>query len=305
MRSVFVISKDIVSASIVERNLKEEHDVTLFATIQSSLEHLYNTIPDLLVIDITDNEPRTVDLLNKLKGDPLFNQFPVLAIVKDDLSTCDWNRLAVEDYIRESCIEAELKTRASLCLARAERVVEVSPLTKLPGNIAITKQIQARIDSGNPFALAYTDIDYFKPFNDRYGFSRGDEIIKMVGRLILNAVKDKEPDTSFVGHIGGDDFVFIIGYDLAEEASQTVINYFDRLVPTFYDPEDRARGYVESVDREGNRKTYPIMSLSIGVAHNRFRKFTHYGQVAEIASEMKKFAKRTPASCFRIDRRKR
>ncbi len=305
MRSVFVISKDIVSASIVERSLKEEHDVTLFATIQSSLEHLYNTIPDLLVIDITDNEPRTVDLLNKLKGDPLFNQFPVLVIVKDDLSTCDWNRLAVEDYIRESCIEAELKTRVSLCLARAERVVEVSPLTKLPGNIAITKQIQARIDSGNPFALAYADIDYFKPFNDRYGFSRGDEIIKMVGRLILNAVKDKEPDTSFVGHIGGDDFVFIIGYDLAEEASQTVINYFDRLVPTFYDPEDRARGHVESVDREGNRKTYPIMSLSIGVAHNRFRKFTHYGQVAEIASEMKKFAKRTPASCFRIDRRKR
>jgi diguanylate cyclase (GGDEF)-like protein len=176
-------------------------------------------------------------------------------------------------------------------------------LTGLPGNIQITKQIQKRLDAGEQFALAYADLDYFKPYNDRFGFSRGDEVLKMLGRLILNTVKERQPGNSFVGHIGGDDLVFIMDCDSIEETAGKIIGFFDRIIPTFYDPEERAKGFIESLDREGQKRDYPLISLSIGIVCNRDKEFTHYGEMAEIASDMKKYAKTVTGSCIKMDRR--
>jgi diguanylate cyclase (GGDEF)-like protein len=183
-------------------------------------------------------------------------------------------------------------------------MIEVNPLTGLPGNIQITKQIQKRLDAGERFGLAYSDLDHFKPYNDRYGFSRGDEVLKMLGRLILNTVKERQPGGSFVGHIGGDDLVFIMDCDSIEDTSVQIIGYFDQIIPTFYDIEDRTKGFIESVDREGLKKTFPLISLSIGMACNRNKQFEHYGQMAEVASDMKKYAKTVRGSCVKMDKRR-
>jgi diguanylate cyclase (GGDEF)-like protein len=182
--------------------------------------------------------------------------------------------------------------------------VEINPLTRLPGNIAILKQIQSRLDSGEIFAVAWVDLDDFKPFNDKYGFARGDEVLKMVGRLVLNTVKEEQLNGTFVGHIGGDDFVFIIGYEEAVPVSEKIISNFDGIISIFYDEADQLKGYIESSDRSGRKIAFPIMSMSIGIAHNRYRPFSLSVEITEIASEMKRYAKQTAGSCFKIDRRK-
>lgn len=305
-KTVLVVTKDIVLLNIIGRLLKGDYKVIDFANIQSSMDYIYNSIPDLLIIDIAgdiDGDSATVRILNEMKSDPIFGQVPVLAIFSDKFVIPDWKHLFVDDYLGRSCIEIDLVTRADLCIYRTKRMSEINPLTRLPGNIAIMKQIQQRLDMGEIFALAYADLDYFKPYNDKYGFSRGDEVLKMLGRLILNIVKNKQPQGSFIGHIGGDDFVFIMAIEHIEETAGEIIDNFKKIIPTFYDAEDRVNGYIESVDREGVKKKFPMMELSIGIAHNKNREFFHYGEIAEVSSEMKKHAKCEGGGCFKTDKR--
>ncbi|TAN40944.1 MAG: diguanylate cyclase [Nitrospirae bacterium] len=303
MKTVVAVSKDMVLSGIVDRMLKDHFNIINFSDIESSLDYIYNSMPDMLVFDGISASPNAVRMLNELKNDPIFGQLPVLMLVPDDFFVADWELFFAEDYLRTRDVEKDLLDRIRLCLHRAERVVEVNPLTRLPGNIAISKQVQARLDKGDAFALAYADLDYFKPYNDKYGFSRGDEVLKMVGRLVMNMVKGRQPSGSFVGHIGGDDFTFMMDSNLVEQVAIDILDNFDRIITTFYDPEDRAKNNIVSIDREGQVKTFPFISLSIGIAHNSGAKFTHYGEIIEVASEMKKYAKHADGSCFRVDRR--
>jgi diguanylate cyclase (GGDEF)-like protein len=303
MQTIVHITGDQTLAGLVEKHLGEAYKLVLFYQIQSSLDYIYHSLPDLILIDLRPGDSLVARLLSDLKEDPIFGQVPVLAVLEDDYLIAGWDELKCDDYLRRSLLETDLAARVELCILRAERDMEVSPLTRLPGNITIIKQIQSRLDRGDIFALSYADIDYFKPFNDKYGFSRGDEVLKMLGRLILNIVKQKQSQKSFVGHIGGDDFVFIVEPALAEEIAGEIIDHLEQIIPTFYDPEDRERGGILARDRRGRERTFPLISLSIGVTDNRTKLFTHYGQMAEAASELKKFAKTVQGSCCRFDRR--
>jgi len=294
----------MVLISIIEKSLEGLYRIVVFRNMQSALDYIYNSIPDLMIIDMDPDDQPAITVLNNLKEDPIFNQLPVLALLGEmEILPSLWGRVHIEDFLRKSDIRKELIPRVSLAIRRSERVVEINPLTRLPGNIAINKQVQTRLDEGRQFSLAYADLDHFKPFNDYYGFSRGDEVLRMAGRLITNTVKGKQPEDSFVGHIGGDDFVFIMDLELVEEAAGEIISAFDRIVPTFYDAEEREAGFIESHDRQGTVRSFPIITISIGIAHNRYRSFSHYGELTEIASEMKAHAKQHKASCIRMDRR--
>jgi diguanylate cyclase (GGDEF)-like protein len=304
LRSVVLIIADLVLRNKLERLLTDSFRVVLFSSIQSSLDYVYSSMPDLMVCEsVSFNDSWTRGIFNDLKNDPIFGQIPIMVITEDDMVSPDWHYLVADDYVRKSSLEAEARARVDLCLERSARFVEINPLTRLPGNIAILKQIQSRLDSGEVFAVAWADLDDFKPFNDKYGFSRGDEVLKMVGRLILNTVKEEQPNNSFVGHIGGDDFVFIVKYEAVGVVSEKIIRNFDGIISIFYDDEDRTKGYIESSDRSGKSLSFPIISISIGVAHNRFIPFSLSVEITEIASEMKRYSKKTEGSCYRIDRR--
>jgi len=108
---------------------------------------------------------------------------------------------------------------------------------------------------------------------------------------------------TFVGHVGGDDFVFIVPPDKAEGACQLVIDNFDSIVPNFYDQEDRMRGAIHSVDRRGNRQVFPLMAISLAVVFNRDGKLSHFGEASQIAMNLKKEAKKNPKSCYVLDKR--
>lgn len=295
----------MVLASTVENQIRQTYQIILFDTIQPAMGLICSTSPpDLVVLDIDGKDAASADALNQLKEDPMFRNLTVLAVLGDENAFAQRDTRLFEDYIWRRSLEKEILRRVTLCITRSERIVEINPLTRLPGNISINREIQERLDRGEPFALAWADLDQFKPLNDKYGFSRGDDIIRITGRLILGAVKDRQRERSFVGHIGGDDFVYIMNPEVVEDASQELVTTFDQIIPGFYDAEDRERGFIRSMDRQGNEKTFPFTSISVGIVDTGAGPFRHFGEMTERASEMKKYAKQFPGSCFKWDRRK-
>jgi diguanylate cyclase (GGDEF)-like protein len=303
MKTGVLISRDTALIAIAEKLLEGSCRIISFSNIGSGLDYIYSLIPDILILDLIVNDAGAVTILNTLKNDPIFTHLPVLAVIDESIPPLRWDSVFIEDYVWRSQVDKDLSARAKLCILRAERVVEVNPLTRLPGNTSINRTIQQLIDKGVVFAVGYGDLDNFKPFNDHYGFTRGDEVIKMTGRLILNIVKNKQPAGSFVGHIGGDDFIFVIDADLVDAAASEMVAAFDRIIATFYDGDEKEAGGIVAIDRQGNPRSFPLMSLSIGITSNRNHPFSHFGEVTEAVSEMKQYAKRTRGSCYRSDKR--
>src|SRR5262249_51207543 len=137
----------------------------------------------------------------------------------------------------------DLLLRTQLVTQRAQANLDANPLTRLPGNMEIVKTIKSKIGQGKPYAVGYADLNNFKAFNDKYGFSNGDQVIQFAAKTIVAAVHKLSPQDNFVGHVGGDDFVFVCGYEAATEICQLITETFDKEVPKFYNEEDQKKGY--------------------------------------------------------------
>jgi diguanylate cyclase (GGDEF)-like protein len=178
-----------------------------------------------------------------------------------------------------------------------------SPLTGLPGNVRIQEEIEGRVERGEEFALLYVDIDNFKPYNDHYGFARGDEVIQGVGQLVEDVGREFTDDASFVGHLGGDDFAMVVPPESAALIAETIVQRFDKSMPSHYDDEDRDRGWIEVLNRRGEPQRYMPITLSIGIATTQRRRFAHFAEAVAVATEMKNYTKAIPGSSWALDRR--
>ena len=185
-----------------------------------------------------------------------------------------------------------------------EMYLDASPLTRLPGGIAIENVLKKRIESGHPIAFCVLDLDNFKAFNDRYGYANGSEVIKETARIVEGAVKAKGSPEDFIGHVGGDDFVVITTPELMREVSAEIIRRFDQRIPEFYDPIDRQRGHILGKTRQGVEMEFPIMTISIAIVTNERRKLSNALEASEIAAELKDYAKTIPKSVFVVDKRR-
>jgi GGDEF domain-containing protein len=188
-------------------------------------------------------------------------------------------------------------------LVRTERDVSVHPSTRLPGTTEIEREIRRRLESDQEFAVCYADLDHFKEFNDRYSYYDGDRVIYLLSRILHDVVKGLLGGRGFVGHIGGDDFIFVVPSAEISAVCTEVLDVFDTLIPLQYNEQDRRAGYFFGKDRRGQLHRVPLMTLSIGIVTNRHRKFAHPAQVSELATEMKSYAKTLPGSVFVVDRR--
>ena len=199
--------------------------------------------------------------------------------------------------------ESEGVVRLAALLRRSDRDTSVHPSTRLPGTFGIEAEIARRLALGVRFAVCYADLDHFKEFNDRYGYTEGDRIIRMLATILHDVVKGSCADDGYVGHIGGDDFIFIVPLAAASEVCQEVIDVFDGLIPLQYSMQDRRTGYFFGKDRRGRLHRVPLMTLSIGVATNARRHFQHAVEMSELATEMKTYAKTLSGSLYTVDRR--
>ncbi len=185
-----------------------------------------------------------------------------------------------------------------------EMYLDASPLTRLPGGIAIENILKKRIDNKQPLALCTFDLDNFKSYNDRYGYAQGSEVLKETARVIEQAVKTKGVSEDFVGHIGGDDFVVITVPERMRLICEEVISQFDRRIVDFYDESDKKNGYILGKTRQGIDMKFPIMTISIAIVTNEHRQIGSPLEASEIAAELKDYAKTIPKSVFVIDKRR-
>jgi diguanylate cyclase (GGDEF)-like protein len=177
-------------------------------------------------------------------------------------------------------------------------LLDASPLTGLPGNMAIEMEIQKRLSEKKPFSLCHVDLDNFKPFADKYGYAWGSEVIKEVAHILTENVHTADLDGDFIGHIGGDDFVVITGSERAEQVSRKIIEEFDRRSLRFYSEKDRQKGSIVGKDRQGKQQNFPLVTITIAIVTDDGSKFQGPLDMAKKAAELKEYAKTLPGSNY-------
>ncbi|MGA0609426.1 GGDEF domain-containing protein [Caldimonas sp. KR1-144] len=172
--------------------------------------------------------------------------------------------------------------------ARIEAARHANPLTFLPGNIPITDHIERLLESGRDFVAAYADLNHFKPFNDHYGYWRGDEMIRLVARALV-AHCDARRD--FVGHVGGDDFVVLFQSDDWLERCERIVAAFNAAARELFDAEALAAGGIWAEDRHGVPRFHPVTTLTIGAVPVAPQRYRQAADVANAAAWAKRHAK--------------
>ena len=260
--------------------------------------------PRVAIFDARVNPDAALDACRRLKADSYTGIVPGAVLTADDAEslTCAFDAGA-DEVIRDGTTRAEMLLRLDVMLRRADRDVHVHPSTRLPGAPEIEDEIAKRLAANDLFAVCYADLDHFKEYNDRYSYFEGDRVIRILATILHDVVRGICGDRPFVGHIGGDDFIFIIPINLVNEICEEIVAIFDALVPYQYSEQDRRSGYFFGKDRRGQLHRVPLMTVSIGIVTNERRHFAHPAQVSELAAEMKSYAKTLPGSVFVIDRR--
>jgi diguanylate cyclase (GGDEF)-like protein len=311
MRSLLVVAADPrVRAALCSVLEAVGYDVTEAAGSDAGTEVARRQLLDLVVLDAELAGTDGLAFLQDMRADARTAHLPVLLLLPKRAKDAD---LVVGlDGGADACLARPfgddlLLAYVRAVLRRADQNAARNPLTKLPGNERVRFELTDRLQRRDPMMLLYIDIDDFKSYNDYYGFLRGDEAIQAVARVLRTVVSELGDEATFVGHVGGDDFVVLLTRELGEEVASRICTRFDAVAPTLYDVEDRDRGTIEVVDRRGVPQHYPLLSLSIGCVSAGQAGTTHPGEMAERATEMKRYAKKhaTHGSSYAMDRRRR
>ena len=260
--------------------------------------------PRVALFDARARRAEVFAASRRLKGDSYTAVVPAVMVSDDDdAAFAEAFAAGADEVVRSSLGAEEVSIRLDAMLRRSDRDLVVHPSTRLPGAVEIEAEITRRLPGAGLFAMCYADLDHFKEFNDRYSYYDGDRCIRILAKVLHDVVKGLCHDDGFVGHIGGDDFIFVIPIDAVPEVCAEIVSVFDTLIPYQYSEQDRRAGYFFGKDRRGQLHRVPLMTVSIGVVTNERRKFTHAAQMSELATEMKSYAKTLPGSVYTVDRR--
>ena len=278
------------------------YDLLELTSPEEVLARVSRAYPPAVIIDASEPSEAGLLLCRRMKDEAFTAVVPLVMFVDDGEAAAAALEAGADEVLTPLVSRRESHLRLELVLRRAERDVSVHPTTRLPGTVQIERDMAERIRSGEKFAVCYADLDHFKEFNDRYGYHHGDGVILLLSLILRDVVRAYSPG-AFVGHIGGDDFIFSLPLDDMKICCETVVEVFDELIPYQYSEQDRDRGSFVGKDRRGQSYEVPLMSLSIGVVTNELRWLTHTAQISELATEMKAYAKTFPGSLFVVDRR--
>jgi diguanylate cyclase (GGDEF)-like protein len=305
-----------VKTVIIVKKSLDEHLSPLLSSVFDSVQvihgdedivsHIYMDPPDLILVESSYLRELDAGIADEFRGNTIYGHLPLVAVCTEkDIEDRTMLDMPIDDFIVLSSPEIQIRRRIEFLARRAVREMDINPLTRLPGNESILRTIQQMLDEGSESAIAWADIDNFKPYNDSYGFSSGDEVLVATARIITNAARELRRAHTFVGHVGGDGFVLVCPIAEAEDLCAGIVSRFDRMIRNFYNDEDLEQGGIVSRSRSGEVEKFPLMTISIAVMLNEKKRYSHYGQVSRDAAEIKKYVKRLEGSNYMLDRRGR
>lgn len=247
-----------------------------------------------------------IELVRAIKSNVFLSIIPIILYHPDppDVIVMAAFENGAEEFIHHEWKEKLVEVRIRKVIERSRRDLAVNPSTRLPGPTIIEREINSQLALGAEFAVCYADIDNFKAYNDYYGYDRGDRVIRLTARIIEDTVFDLCRE-GFVGHIAGDDFIYIIPPELVDRVCSMMIKTFDTLVPYRYKDEDRERGHITTVNRQGVEERFPLLTISISVIVNEAGKFKHVGELSKMLSDLKTATKQLAGSNYMLERREK
>lgn len=269
------------------------------------LEAIKKQRPDLVLLDLMMPDMDGHEVCRRLKDCYETSNIPVIILTaKSDLGekvrTLEYG---ANDYLTKPYELDELLARVRNLLKWSQTQREANPLTGFPGNVSIEHEANRRIFRNDVFAFMYLDLDNFKPFNDIYGYRRGDDVIKLIANVIADAVKTLGGRSDFIGHIGGDDFVVMTTPDRSDAIAEEIVKQFDARVQELVDPDARERGYIEVKSRKGVKEAFDLVSVTIAVVTSQSHDIGHFARLNDLVSELKRYGKSVKGSIVVTERR--
>ena len=268
---------------------------------------IFKNLPQLIIINDDTIDKDVIEVCEEIRKNEDNNIIPIIVVSskEDKEFKIKLAKNYIEYYVAKSMGMEYLYYRIRNIFRLLVLNRTISPLTGLPGNIQIQTELKRRLLRNEKFTVLYLDLDNFKAYNDVYGFLKGDEIIKFTAKTILKNVNNVGSSDIFVGHIGGDDFVAVLGVNLEyEKVCQDIISEFDSGVQAFFTEEDLERKYLKIQNRKGKMEHFPLTSISIGVVIVDSDMFSNVLEIGEVGAQVKHIAKKYKGSCYAIDRRK-
>lgn len=307
VQDIYILEENGELKTKLEQLFLNEEDKYEFTDFKADdIEKILLDIPTMIIIDEDYVRDRCFDICKKIRDNEDNSITPIIIVssIWDLRHSVDALSMSVQYYINKPIDDGYLYhiVRNMIQLIYLNR--RISPLTGLPGNVQIQTEMKRRLLKKELFAILYFDLDNFKAYNDVYGFSNGDEIIKFTARIICKAIHNLKDSESFIGHVGGDDFVAIISKNDYDKLCQNMILEFDSQVSSFYTEEDVDRGYVEVANRRGIIEQFPLVSISISVVEVDKDRYKNTLEIGEVSAQIKHQAKSIMGSTYIINKRK-
>jgi len=305
IQDIYIIDNSGSVLNVLKQIFKNEIDYQFKSVRTEELNVALTNIPDMIIIDEDTIDMNIIDLCKSIRENEDNSITPIIVI------SSEWEKehrvkileQSVEYFIIKPVDQEYLYFTVKNLLRLLQTNRRISPLTGLPGNVQIQAEMKKRLLNKEKFAVFYFDLDNFKAYNDIYGFSNGDEIIKFTAKTIVKNIHSLGLDNSFIGHIGGDDFIAITSYSNFDKICNNIIADFDTNVLEFYNEEDIQKGYIEVANRRGIIEQFPLTSISIGVVEIDPGRFKNTLEIGEVGAQVKHLAKVTPGSAYAINRR--
>lgn len=311
MKSIYLLDDGEELKEVLTKAFKKDKGIRIKTHSIHNFQKILRYIPEVLVIneDSIEEGEDVLEICKQIRDNVDNTKTPIVIISSnsDTEHIIDVLKNDVELYLQKPINDEILYYSIKNILRLLNSNRTVSPLTGLPGNVQIQDEIKKRLLNKTDFAMLYLDLDNFKAYNDTYGFSNGDEIIKFTAKVIMKHVlnnNDSENKDNFVGHIGGDDFIAIVENSNFEKICQNIIAEFDKQVGKYFDEKDNQRGYIEVENRKGIMEQFPLTSISIGAVEVSKDRFKNALEIGEAGAAVKHLAKTIFGSTYVIDRRK-
>lgn len=304
---IYVIDNEDALKESLGKMFKDENEYKFKKVDSKRIDVALKNIPSLIIINEDTLDEDIIEVCKRIRSNEDNSITPIIVISsnKEKSHRIEILKECVEHYIKAPIDEEYLYYTVKNLIRLLYINRRVSPLTGLPGNVQIQAEMKKRLLNKEEFVMLYLDLDNFKAFNDVYGFLNGDEIIKFTAKTIVKNVDGLTKEDSFVGHIGGDDFVAIVSANEDyENICQNIIAEFDKGVVKFFNDEDIERGYLEVPNRKGVIEEFALTSISIGVVVADKGRFNNVLEIGEVGAQVKHLAKTTVGSAYSIDRRK-